>query len=249
MWLKRNPIGVGGADSLAEMLRHNTSIRTLDLVNTQIGDEGLAAILEVLTYTNRTVERLYLGGNQIQENHASLLANLLADNPVITGLFLNVNHLGDRGVTVLVDGLAENKTLIDLGLASNGIGVAGCNPLLAAVATHPKLSNLDLGYSPSTGVLGSQPNQIGDIGASAIAHLIARNQTLLKLNLFRNGIGHLGKKALISALEINQKLRYLILDGQPDRRIEVLLERNRMLNLGEELHQPRSVSLIQSVYR
>ncbi len=249
MWLKRNPIGVVGADSLAEMLRHNTSIRTLDLVNTQIGDEGLAAILEVLTYTNRTVERLYLGGNQIQENQAALLANLLADNPVITGLFLNVNHLGDRGVTVLVDGLAENKTLIDLGLASNGIGVAGCNPLLAAVATHPKLSNQDLGYSPSTGVLGSQPNQIGDIGASAIAHSIARNPTLLKLNLCRNGIGNMGKKALIAALEINQKLRYLILDGQPDRRMEVLLERNRMLNLGEELHHPRSVSLIQSVYR
>lgn len=145
--------------------------------------------------------------------------------------------------------MRENKTPIDLGLASNGIGVAGCNSLLAAVATHPKLSNLDLGYSPSTGVLGGQPNQIGDIGASAIAHFLAQNKTLLKLNLCGNGIGNLGKKALISALEINQKLRYLILDGQPDRRIEVLLERNRMLNLGEELHQPRSVSLIQSVYR
>ena len=134
-------------------------------------------------------------------------------------------------------------------LASNGIGVAGCNPLFAAVATHPKLSNLDLGYSPSTGVLGATAQSDWRYRCKCDRPFIARNQTLLKLNLCRNGIGNLGKKALIAALEINQKLRYLILDGQPDRRMEVLLERNRMLNLGEELHHPRSVSLIQSVYR
>ncbi|MEG4804998.1 ribonuclease inhibitor [Microcoleus sp. ARI1-B5] len=249
LWLKRNPIGVAGAYYLAEMLRHNTSIRTLDLVNTQIGNEGLAAILEVLTYTNRTVERLYLGGNQIQANQAALLANLLAENPVITGLFLNVNHLGDRGVTVLAGGLAENKTPLDLGLASNGIGVEGCEELLAALQTHPAIGNLDLGYSPSTQVLKALPNQIGDIGASAIANFLRDNQTLFKLNLAKNGITEGGKIALITALETNRKLRYLILDGQPDRRIEVLLERNRMLNLGDELHKPRSVASIQSVYR
>ena len=92
LWLKRNPIGPEGAYYLAEMLRHNTSIRTLDLVNTQIGEEGLAAILKVLNSTNRTVERLYLGGNQIQADNAALLANLLVNNPVITSLFLNVNN-------------------------------------------------------------------------------------------------------------------------------------------------------------
>ena len=249
LWLKRNPIGVSGAYHLAEMLRHNQSIRTLDLVNTQIGAEGLAAILEVLTYNNSTVERLYLGGNQIQPHHASLLANLLANNPVITGLLLNVNHLGDRGVTVLADGLAENKTLIELGLASNGIGVEGCNSLLAALATHPAIGNLDLGYSPSTGVLGAQPNQIGDIGGSAIAKFLKSNSTLSKLNLARNGISQEGKIALITGLEINQKLCDLTLDGKPDKRIELLLERNRRLNLGKELEKPRSVALIQSVYR
>jgi len=249
LWLKRNPIGVAGAYYLAEMLRRNTSIRTLDLVNTQIGDEGLAIILEVLTYTNRTVERVYLGGNQIQANQAALLANLLAENPVITGLFLNVNHLGDRGVTVLAGGLAENKTPIDLGLASNGIGVEGCDRLLAALQTHPAIGNLDLGYSPSTQVLKAKPNQIGDVGASAIANFLKDNQTLFKLNLAKNRITEEGKIALITGLEINQKLRDLILDGRSDRRIEVLLQRNRMLNLGEESQKPRSSSLIQSVYR
>lgn len=249
LWLKRNPIGVAGAYYLAEMLRRNTSIRTLDLVNTQIGSRGLAAILEVLTYTNRTVERLYLGGNQIQANQAALLANLLAENPVITGLFINVNHLGDRGVTVLAGGLVENKTPIDLGLASNGIGVEGCDRLLAALQTHPAIGNLDLGYSPSTQVLKAKPNQIGDVGASAIANFLRDNQTLFKLNLAKNGITEEGKIALITALEINHKLRHLMLDGRSDRRIEVLLKRNRMLNLGEESQKPRSVSLIQSVYR
>lgn len=249
LWLKRNPIGVVGAYYLAEMLRHNRSIRTLDLVNTQIGAEGLAAILEVLTYTNRTVERLYLGGNQIQPSDASLLGNLLANNSVITGLLLNVNHLGDSGVIVLAGGLKENKTLIDLGLASNGMGVEGCNSLLAALSTHPAMGNLDLGYSPSTRVLGAECNQIGDIGASAIANFLKSHSTLSKLNLARNGITEEGKIALIAGLEINQKLCDLTLDGKPDNRIELLLKRNHSLNLGKELEKPRSVTLIQSVYR
>ncbi len=40
-----------------------------------------------------------------------------------------------------------------------------------------------------------------------------------------------------------------IWDGKLDGRIEILLERNRRLNLGKELAKPRSVALIRSVYR
>ncbi len=188
------------------------------------------------------------------EIHGLDLRNILAVETFLQDLLytesgLDIIHLGDRGVTVLTDGLAENKTLIDLGLASNGIGVEGCNSLLAALETHPAIGNLDLGYSPSTRVLGAQPNQIGDIGASAIAKFLKSNSTLSKLNLARNEISEEGKIALITGLEINQKLCDLTLDGKPDRRIELLLERNCRLNLGKELEKPRSVALIQSVYR
>ncbi|MDB9514844.1 hypothetical protein PN499_26945 [Kamptonema animale CS-326] len=50
------------------------------------------AIIKVLIETNRTVERWYFGGNQIQPNHGFLVANLLRPHSHIHSLFLNINH-------------------------------------------------------------------------------------------------------------------------------------------------------------
>ena len=217
LWLKRNPIGELGARHIAQMLSHNRNIRTLDLVNTQIGYEGLKAILEVLINYNRTVERLYLGGNQIDARGALLLAALLRVNPAIKALLLNVNHIGDAGAEILADGLRDNKTLLELGIASNGIAGAGGITLIEAIQAHPTLTHLDLGYSPSTIVLGAQANCIGDVGASAIANLLAQNQTLLQLNLRCNDITTRGKAYLVGGLQQNQRLQQLVLDGKQNK--------------------------------
>ncbi|HEY9608255.1 hypothetical protein, partial [Allocoleopsis sp.] len=249
LWLKRNPIGTAGAYHIAQMLRHNRTIRTLDLVSTQMGEDGLAAILDALIHTNRTVERLYLGGNQINPDQTYWLADLLRHNPSINGLFLNVNCLGDAGVEVLAEGLQENQTLSELGLASNGITAKGCRALVASLQNHSSLSHLDLGYSPSTKILGGQPNSIGDTGAAIIAHFLMHNPTLVELNLQSTGISTRGKIILTKALERNHKLCHLLLNGRLNANVESLLERNRSLNPSYQLARPRAIALIRSVYR
>ncbi len=45
---KRNPLHLTGAKLLAEMLAVNQQIHTLDLVNTGIGEDGLAWIVEAV---------------------------------------------------------------------------------------------------------------------------------------------------------------------------------------------------------
>lgn len=248
LWLKRNPIGVNGGHHIAQMLRHNRTIRTLDLVSTQIGFDGLAAVIEVLIDDNRTVERLYLGGNQIDCNGAMLIAELIRKNPAIKAILLNVNNLGDRGTAILADALCDNRTLSQLGLASNGIGVDGGIALFAAMAKHSTLTNLDLGYSPSTKVLLAESNQIGDRGAKAVGDYLANNCMLQVLNLQGNGITELGKEYLIAGLEKNTNLWRLLLDGKQDRQVTALLERNQRLNSSMNLHLSDS-ELIRSVYR
>jgi Ran GTPase-activating protein (RanGAP) involved in mRNA processing and transport len=172
-----------------------------------------------------------------------LLANLLRHNSPIRGLFLNVNYLNDAGVKVLAGGLQPNQTLLELGLASNGIGIEGCEESLAVLQNHPALINLDLGYSPSTRVLAANPNRIRDIGASAIARFLTHNQTLLRLDLRGNDISDRGKSLLIAALESNRKLRHLLLDGKPDLQLNLLLERNRLLNPDGDLQIPLALLL------
>ncbi len=60
LWLKRNPLGSVGARRIAALLRNNSTLRVLDLVNTWPGD-GMAEILKALTEDNWTVQAVVPG--------------------------------------------------------------------------------------------------------------------------------------------------------------------------------------------
>jgi len=249
LWLKRNPIGPEGALHLARMLARNQTLRTLDLVNTDLGPDGMSAVLKVLCEENRTVERLYLGGNDIVGvQGAEPLAVLLRSNSVLKALLLNVNHLGDAGVTTLAGALRENQTLQQLGLASCGISAAGVTRLCTGLQGHPTLVALDLGYSPSTRVLGASGNAFGDTGAYAVADYLSQDPRLRRLDLRKTGIGLRGKQQLTEALERNHYLVELLLDGREDATIKHCLERNRATS-GAAAFPPPEVAMIRSVYR
>ena len=252
LWLKRNHLGAEGFRHIAHMLRTNVTLRVLDLVNTEPGEEGLSALLNVLIRANRSVERLYVGGNRIRSEGAEGLAELLRANPVIKALLLNVNHLGDEGANHLAEGLIRNDTLEELGLGSNHIGPEGVAALLPALRAHPVLTSLDLGYSASTQVLGVQANCIGDEGAILLAEWLRDNPRLRRLNLRGNGIGTPGRAALRSALETNTTLLHLALETKHDTHTEslnALLERNRAQTPDWDVPPARDITRIRSVYR
>ncbi len=248
LWLKRNPIGPRGGEQIAEMLRCNRSLRTLDLVNTGLDSEGIHAVVQALTQDNRTVERLYLGGNQIGPKEVQYLAELLRVNPTLKALLLNVNRIGDEGADLLAEALRANQTLQELGLASNDISYAGAIPLLEAVQDHPTLTTLDMGYSRSTRVLGAFPNRISDEGAAIVGKLLAKNPPLCRLDLRGNGITEQGRGNILAGLHQNTHLGYLFLDGKADLRIDALLTHNRA-SAPQRMQQADDVALIKSVYR
>lgn len=248
LWLKRNPIGPAGAFAIADMLRHNQHLRTLDLVNTQLDDDGLSAILGALIEANQSLERLYLGGNQIGPKHATLLGELIRVHPRLSALFLNVNRLGDEGACLIAQALAERDQLRELGLNSNGIGDRGVAALAEALTGNQSLVLLELGYSPSTRVLAEKGNQIGDQGAAALAVMLVENRSLVRLNLARNLISEAGHQSFIKALQSNTYLQELILDGKQNILIQSLLQRNCALAT-QPYSVPHDVVLIRSVYR
>ena len=252
LWLKRNLLGAEGIRHIAIMLKTNTTLRALDLVNTEPGEAGLSALLDVLIHENRTLERLYLGGNRIGAEGAKLLAELLRVNPGIKALLLNVNHLEDEGAELLADGLRQNTTLEELGVGSNHIGMEGIAALLPALRAHPALTSLDLGYGASTQVLGAKANFIGDEGAVLLSHWLRDNPPLRRLNLRGNGLGTPGRSALCSALETNFNLLHLALDTKRDahtERLNALLERNQAQPPNADAPPARDITLIRSVYR
>ncbi|WP_309715879.1 hypothetical protein [Armatimonas sp.] len=247
LWLKRNPLGPEGAKKLAGMLRINQSLRVLDLVNTDLRTTGFDAIVTALCEANRSVERLYLSGNGLGPEQAHGLARLLREAPYLNALLLSVNRLGDEGAVLLAEALRKNTTLEELDLASNGIGTTGALTLLEAVLAHPRLHTLSLGYTPSTRVLGSSANALGDKGAFALAALLPGAKTLRRLDLRRNGLSKRGVTALVEALEHNHTLVDLQIDGKPNPKLGELLERNQAQSLPPT--RDPDVALIRSVYR
>lgn len=247
LWLKRNPLGADGARHLAEMLKTNRTLRTLDLVNTRIGMDGLAALADALTGANQAIERLYLGGNFWGLDEAVLLAKIVRSAPRLKALLLSAGFLGDSGAAAISAALPDSR-LEELSLASNGIGPAGAARLFAAVAAHPTLTRLDLGYAVSTRALGASANVIGDEGAEAAARCLASNPSLVRLDLRGGGISAHGLDLLTQAMKQNTHLQFLMLDGPPQAALEERLQRNREA-AGTPNSVCREVALTRSVYR
>ncbi|GEM46867.1 hypothetical protein DC3_25020 [Deinococcus cellulosilyticus NBRC 106333 = KACC 11606] len=247
LWLKRNPIGPQGAESLARLLEKTRTLKVLDLVNAMGDPSGIAKIISVLTHKNRTVRRLYLGGNNLTAHEAGLLAEMLQKNPTIEALMLNVGRLQDEGAAFLAEALRHNTTLRELGLASNGIGARGGRLLFRALRHHPTLQVLDLGYAPSTRVLGTSANTLTDQVTEDLALLLEHNPVLKHLNLARTGLTLRSLPALQEALQKNHTLQELQLEKALLLPLRPFLERNALQTSPGGL--PEEVLRIRSVYR
>lgn len=247
LWLKRNPLGPQGVRSIADMLRTNQRLRVLDLVNTDLRDDGVQVLVDALCTDNRHLGALYLSGNGLGPAAAKHLARLLRHAPQVKALYLGVNRLGDPGAEVLAGALADNGTLQTLELAGNGIGPQGAEALFGAAKRHAGLQALNLGDAASTKVLGAKANRIGDEGAGHAARLLVASTSLRRLDLTRNGITAAGIARLAEALQHNERLISLRLEGSLPEAVITRLARNR------EVHgdMPPGVdqALIRSVYR
>ncbi len=209
LWLKRNPLGAAGIRRLAQMLRRNVTLRTLDVVNTSPDHGAMVELLEVIAL-HPSLEYVYLSGNGLDVEEAPALAGCLI-NPRLKGLYLSVNHLGDAGARVIAAALVENAKLEFLSLSSNGITDEGVIALCGAVQHHPSMLSLDLGYSPSTKVLGAHANRLTDRCVPALGDLLRHNTTLRDLNLHPNTFT--APSSLVLKAAASSTLHRLILDA------------------------------------
>ncbi len=264
LWLKRNPLKAAGMHPLAALLRANTTLQVLDLVNCGLLDDGLDIILDAFTGpgANKTLRHLYLGTNGITDRSAPRIARFLAEDSALESFFLSCNRLGDDGVERIAEALAANTTLQRLSLASNCVGPRGAAALAEALAHHPSITLLDLGFTKATVAVGELGNFIGDAGARSLAQMLRTNTTLRSLDLLHNYISQVGVNELRAALKVNHTLVHLQLTqfgrvhNEPGKEeLRAAMQRNRA-RLSPELQQqvdlvdlPPHVTEIYSVYR
>ncbi|KAM5262896.1 dynein regulatory complex subunit 5 [Ctenodactylus gundi] len=114
---------------------------------------------------------------------------------------LTRSRLDDEKARILISSLLDHPALEELDLSHNLIGDQGARGA-AKLLNHSHLRVLNLAN-----------NQIRAAGAQSLAHALARNATLLSLDLRLNCIEDEGGQALAHALEANECLTTLHLGG------------------------------------
>jgi hypothetical protein len=202
----RNNIGDEGAKAIAEALKVNVVVTTVDLGDNSIRVEGAIAIAEALK-VNAVLTKLYLRNNYIhvhvsRVSGAKAIAEALKVNAVVTELDLGANNIGNEGAEAIAEALKVNAVLTKLWLVSNNISADGAKAIAEALKVNTVLTKLELGS-----------NNIGPEGAIAMAEALKVNAVVTELDLGANNIGDEGAEAIAEALKVNTVLTTLVLNS------------------------------------
>ncbi|NXA41590.1 NLRC3 protein, partial [Eudromia elegans] len=195
--LRSNSIGPKGAKALADALKKNQVLLSLNLQHNVIKEEGATFLAEALL-TNHRLTTLHLQKNSIGTHGARKIAEALKQNCSLKELILSSNCVGDDGSVALAEALKVNHSLQSLDLQSNSISNAGVTALTWALCFNKGLINLNL-----------RENSIGKEGGPAIARALRTNSTLRKLDLAANLLHDEGVKAIALAMKENRALTSL----------------------------------------
>jgi hypothetical protein len=189
----------GGGRALAETLRLNNTVTSLDLGNNNnlrlrgnsLREGGGRALTETLRL-NTTVTSLDLSENFLGEGGGRALAETLRLNTTVTSLHLCCNGLGEGGGRALTETLRLNTTLKLLNLLVNGLGEGAGRALAETLRLSTSVTSLNLSF-----------NHMGEGGGRALAEALRANITLTSLNLGGNWLREGGGRALAETLGLN----------------------------------------------
>jgi len=132
-----NGLRDAGVERLAaEFVAMAQNLRVLDLRYNDIGPVGCRALCTAFrekqqpsssnTNSTTTMTKLYLEGNQIQDDGAKEIAHYL-ETSSLQELFVGANQIGPEGATALAESLRINTILTKLYLEGNNIGAVGAD--------------------------------------------------------------------------------------------------------------------------
>jgi Ran GTPase-activating protein (RanGAP) involved in mRNA processing and transport len=188
--------------SLAEAFKLNTAITTLDLSSNNFGIAGVTSLAEALA-VNGAITAINLCGNRIENTRASCLAKSFAVNTVIQSVKLCNNDIWADGGAALFAAFAANSAITSVDLSNNHLNDAAA-ALAEALVVNTAIAVLDLSQ-----------NHFTASSTALFAEVLKVNTGLRSLNLSNNGItfGDAGTAAVAEALEMNHFLTVLDLSG------------------------------------
>ncbi|KAL0244701.1 hypothetical protein GEMRC1_008783 [Eukaryota sp. GEM-RC1] len=136
-------IGDEGIRALAEALKVNDTVTTVNLWHNSIGAEGARVLADMLK-VNNSVSSIHLGGTSIGDEGVKALVEALKVNTVVTSIDLWDNSIGDEGACSIADALKINTTVTSVDLKFNSIGDDGAKALADVLEIQRKVKILGI---------------------------------------------------------------------------------------------------------
>jgi len=114
---------------ISQMLRSNTTLEALSLINVLIGDENAVDLANALA-SHPQLETLKLEGCNIGLHGCKAIANALRTHPSLKSLDISFNHIGDDGVLAIVEALRHNRRVKHLYMRRCNLGINGMNAVI-----------------------------------------------------------------------------------------------------------------------
>ena len=143
-----------GASAVADMLRSNNTLTTLDISFNPLGSKGITYVAEALK-SNRMLNSLNLKEADCSNEGATAIADMLRSNQTLMKLFLSNysiqskqhgNKVGKDGAVALAGALRINNSLKELHLSNNDITDEGMKCLAEGLLVNTALEKLCIKY-------------------------------------------------------------------------------------------------------
>lgn len=165
-------------------------------------EENLKLLFEALG-KNKTVIKVQIKENQLNDTHAKYIGEMLEKNNTITSLVMKGNRIGDEGFKYIIQGLMKNRSLEILDMEKNLIGNEGAKEVAVFLRQNSILRTLNLEF-----------NQIETPGLRSLCQSLLRNDALENLYLGWNKIDELGGSILRECI-LNTTVKNLHVAGNP----------------------------------
>tara|TARA_R110002073_G_scaffold130702_4_gene277392 strand:- start:523 stop:1074 length:552 start_codon:yes stop_codon:yes gene_type:complete len=108
--------------SICDMLKVNTTLKSLDLGNNYLNDNSCQFICDILK-TNTTLTHINLENNEFTYRGCTIICDMLKTNTTLTSIDLSNNSFHEEGCKFICDMLKVNTTLTSIDLSNNDSGV------------------------------------------------------------------------------------------------------------------------------
>eukprot|EP00928_Gymnodinium_smaydae_P027303 TRINITY_DN21153_c0_g1_i3.p1 TRINITY_DN21153_c0_g1~~TRINITY_DN21153_c0_g1_i3.p1 ORF type:complete len:698 (+),score=156.36 TRINITY_DN21153_c0_g1_i3:89-2095(+) len=204
-------IGVAGVDALVPALRHNRTLKDLDLSGCGLGDAGAGSLARALlprtaaaangrgAASQKRVRRLRERADDEEFGDSTSGSSSEEDDEDKDGV---ESAQATEIATTAAELEGEGSRLTDLHLCRNTIRDEGARSFAQVLERNSDLL-----------VLSLTDNDLGDLGVVALAQALKKNFSLRELHLGRTRAGDWGAKELGLALVMNVALTCMVLQG------------------------------------